>query len=284
MILLTPKFSESFENSRKDNVGMLEINQEKDCFSCFTDNECTYNEEYIEVFSPTVFETVEIYTSSSSDKSDSADATSDVSFAETESNCILNSNPEITPVISEINLNAIDTTVSTLENLEPGTYTLDVLESSDFDFDAVFVDSSTNFESNMAADDCENTLDTTVTCENEAALVKGDKDIEDGTKKGYKLRNCRTSTIRKPLATKYPPRNVTAREFLHNFSNDLRNSEVKTGHEEESKSLSWLLDFKISSIFHPVENEAGMVSFKSNYFSVSSSSGFYSCFYLYYTQ
>lgn len=270
MILLTPKFSENFENSRQDNVGMLEIEQEKNCFSsCFTDNECTYNEEYIEVFSPTVFETVEIYTSSSSDKSESADATSDVSFAETEPNSILNSNSEITPVVNEISLNAIDTTVNTLENLEPGTYTLDVLESTDFDFDAVFVDPSTNFQSNMSADDCENTFNHAVTCENEAAPVIGDNDLENGVKKGYKLRNCRTSTIRKPLATKYPPRNVTAREFLHTFSNDIRNLEAMGSHEEESKSLSWLLDFKISSIFHPVENEAGTVLIKSNYFGIS---------------
>lgn len=218
MILLTPKFSESFDNSSKDDVGMLEMDSEKDCFgSCFTETECSklYNEEYIEVFSPTVFETVEIYTS---DKVDAA--SSELESSE--------GNPAV-----NISLGAIDTTVSTLENLEPGTYTLDVLESSDFDFDAVFVDSAT-FQSRD---------------ENGAGEAAGEEDTE---RKSYKLRNCRST--RKPLASKNSTRNVTARDFLHNFSKDLRDSEVK---EEESKSLSWLLDFKISSIFHPVENDAG---------------------------
>lgn len=255
MILLTSKYSENFENSAKENDSMVEAEQVKNCFdSCFSEN-CSikmYNEEYIEVFSPTVFETVEVYTSSSSDKSEiTADFNRNINFSEMDSDS--NSTK-----INEINLNTIDS-VNSLENLEPGTYTLDVLETTNFDFDAVFVDSSTNFITDMEMNKDENNFNENISGTDDEKMKKSEKKSFEESRKVYKLRHCKNSN-RKPLSTKYSEKNVTAREFLNNFSNDLYKNDgslLKTGYEDEGKSLSWLLDFKISSIFHPVENEIG---------------------------
>lgn len=246
MILLTPQFSENFGNSEKTNSAAPEVKRGKDCFGIY-DCEKLYNEEYVEIFSPTVFETVEVYTSSSSDYSDNSDF-NDATLPDADSSSSS----------TAMNLDSINT-VNSLENLEPGTYTLDVLQSTDLDFDAMFVNlpASELVPSNVSTDE---------TSKEEASeniknnkLNRKLKIIDDGVKKMYKLRNCKNSS-RKPLSTKYLTRNVSAREFLNNFSNNLRKTEeplITHENEEEGRSLSWLLDFKVSSIFHPVESEPG---------------------------
>ncbi len=252
MILLTSNFSENFENPRNDET-MIQENYEKNCYDpCFGgESECVkmYHEEYIEVFSPTVFETVEVHTSSSSEKSEnSVDPNPDSSFGEAEKP---HSNSDST--LNEISLNSIDT-VSSLENLEPGTYTLDVLEPGDFDFDPVFVNSTSDFPSDLVAfgEDCR-------ADEADSSNQDAEKSGENGggcKKAYYKLKTYRNSS-RKPVSPKYAAKNVSAREFVNNFSSDLGKSETSTsknGAEDEGRSLSWLLDFKVSSIFHPVES------------------------------
>lgn len=233
---MTPKFTENFENSNSNMIA------ETECVKM-------YNEEYIEVFSPTVFETVEVYTSSSSsDNSENQDFSSDMTFLET-------SDSNSTELPNEL-IDSMDA-VDSLENLEPGTYTLDVLESNDFDFDTVFVDANFNQEvSNQSVAETRKTIELHDTNESMDKKAKSEE-----TCKRYKLRNSYKNSSRKPLPTKNPVKNVTAREFVNNFSNDLRKSEkpvLKKEDGEEGKSLSWLLDFKISSIFHPVEKEAGL--------------------------
>lgn len=239
MILLTPKFNENFE---KESPNMI---AETECIKVF-------NEEYIEVFSPTVFETVEVYTSSSSDNSENQDFNSDINFLE-------NSDANSIDTRNDL-IDSMDT-ISSLENLEPGTYTLDVLESNDFDFDTVFVNSSFNQDEPKK---CEREFDCSFRQNNESENKGKKLKTFEETCKRYKLRNSYKNSVRKPLATKYPVKNVTAREFLNNFSDDLRKSEkspLKKDDTEEGKSLSWLLDFKISSIFHPVEKEAGLYAY-----------------------
>lgn len=269
MILLTPPFSENFDDCNKLNASALvDLKQARDCFDISYSGDCMklYNEEYIEVLSPTVFETVEVYTSASSDQSDCCD-TNHVLSAEVESDLHADSAislDTLDTVSSFENLEA-DTldTVTSFENLEPGTYTLDVLEPTDFDFDTVF----TNTQSSPGlVHITEETTDVDVVASKENSTVTvptKSKTTGETLKKPYKLKSHKNSSRKSPSPKCVSQvRNVSAREFLNNFTNDLRKTEESAPNqipvtEDEVQNLSWLLDFKIASIFYPVERNIG---------------------------
>jgi len=156
---------------------------------------------------------------------------------------------------SELNLDTLEM-VTLFENLEPGMYMLDVFESTDYYFDSVLADTPASSDLNSFVKKL-NTAAPTKAAENSADTYQKDETITKklksnhykGAKKPYEVKNYKNSNC-KPLSQKYVLQtpNVTACEFLNTFSNNL---------PDEGTSLTWLLNFEVSSIWHSINFDNG---------------------------